>query len=259
MPDHLTFIIHSADEFSSFALLVKSFEDIKRLIGHVDYAIHGSTPPENWVVQSLKSSAPTITLTPRREDRRAVEIIGDGLRLVTNGTDHPPPHFTEPAFEDLKKMRRLFRGQDRARSVSVLVDNQKTATIGENIDKQADRILTTGYHNLGSLEGRLDAINVHRRPTATIWDRVSGAPVRWTFRSEETEQVKALLQRRVLVTGDIHYFSNGIPRRISDIVAFEDATPPWHSEKAAFGSIPDERVQELGVVEWLRIVRGMEQ
>ena len=259
MPDRLTFVIHSTDEFSSLALLVKSLEDIKRLIRHVDYAIYGRTPRESWMVQSLKSSAPTITLTPKREDRRAVAIIGDGLRLVTGGTDHPPPHFTEPAFQDLKKMRRLFRGHDRAKSVSVLVDDQKTATIRENIDKQADRILAAGYHNLGSLEGRLDAIDVHRQPTATIWDRVSGAPVRWTFRREETERVKELLEKRVLVIGDIRYFSNGIPRRISDVVTFEDATPTPYAERAGFGSIPDERVRELGAAEWLKIVRGTEQ
>ena len=253
MPGHLTFVIHPADEFSSLALLVKSLADIQRLIRHVDYAIHGRTPRESWAIHSLKSSAPTITLTPNRDDRRAVEVVGEGIRIVTEGTDQPPQYFTEPAFEGLKKMRRLFRGTERARAVSVLVDGQKTATIRDNIDRQVDRILTAGYHNLGSLEGRLDAINVHRRPTATIWERVSGAPVRWTFRREETEQVKALLEKRVLVTGHVHYFSNGIPRRITDVVGFEDATPPPYAERAGFGSIPDERVQELGAVEWLKV------
>ena len=259
MPDRLTFVIRSVDESSSLDFLVKSLEDIKRLIGHVDYAIYRRRPRQGWLVHSLKSSAPTITLTPEREDRQAVEIISDGLRMVTSETDQPPPYFTEPALEDLRKMGRLFRGRDRARSLSVLVDGEKTATIRENIDKQADRILAAGYDNLGSVEGRLDAINVHRRPTATIWDRVSGAPVRWTFRREETEGVKALLEKRVLVTGHVHYFSNGIPRRISDVVVFEDATPPQYQERAGFGSIPDERVQELGAAEWLKIVRGMER
>ena len=259
MPDHLTFVIHSSDESSSLDLLVKSLEDIKRLIGHVDYAIYRRRPRRGWLVHSLKSSAPTITLTPEREDRQAVEIISDGLRLVTSETDQPPPYFTELALEDLRKMRRLFRGRDKARSVSLWVDGQKTATIREDIDKQADRILAAGYHNLGSVEGRLDAINVHRHPTATIWDRVSGSPVRWTFRREETEGVKSLLEKRVIVAGHVQYFSNGVPRRISNVVAFEDATPPQYQERAEFGSIPDERVQELGAAEWLKIVRGLEQ
>ena len=41
MPDQLTFVIDPTDEFSSLALLVKSLEDIKRLLRDVDYAIYG--------------------------------------------------------------------------------------------------------------------------------------------------------------------------------------------------------------------------
>ena len=41
MPDQLTFIIDPTDEFSSLDLLVKSMEDIKRLLRDVDYAIYG--------------------------------------------------------------------------------------------------------------------------------------------------------------------------------------------------------------------------
>ena len=259
MPDHLTFVINSADEFSSFDLLLKSLEDIKRLLRHVDYALYRRKPETEWIVHSIRSSAPTITLTPDRADKQAVGVIGEGLRLVTAGTDQPPQHFTEPVFEDLKKMRRLFRGKGKARSVSVLMDDEKTATIREDIAQLADRVLSSGYYNLGSLQGRLEAINVHRSPTATIWDRVSGSPVRWSFPREETDRVKLLLEKLVLVTGNIRYFSNGAPRSISNVIAFEDATPVRQLEKAGFGSIPDRQVQEMGAAEWLRFVRGVEQ
>ena len=61
-------------------------------------------------------------------------------------------------------MRRLFRGEDRARSMSVLMDDENTAMIGDDIAEKVDRVFAAGYHNLGSLQGRLDAINVHRIP-----------------------------------------------------------------------------------------------
>lgn len=257
MPDHLTFIIHSVDERSSLDLLVKSLEDIQRLLRHVDYAIYRQGSRMGWAVHSLKSSAPSLTLAPRRDDRQAVAIVGDGLRLVTEGTDQPPQYFTEPALENLKKMSRLFRGEGRARALSVLVDDKKAATIEDDIADKADRVLSSGYHNLGSLQGRLDAINVHRTPTATIWDRVSGAPVRCRFPREETDRVKELLQQLVTVTGDVHYFSNGRPRSVTDVVAIEQlATPDQYLEKAGFGTIPDRRVREIGVAEWLAEVRG---
>jgi hypothetical protein len=40
MPEHLTFIIQSADEFSSLDLLFRALEDIKRLLRDIDYAIY---------------------------------------------------------------------------------------------------------------------------------------------------------------------------------------------------------------------------
>lgn len=261
MPEQLTFVIHPTDEFSTVDLLVKSLEDIQRLLRHADQAIYrGATQRQRqWVVRSIRSSAPTITVAPSPEHVQAVEIVGDGLRIVTEGTDQPPQHFTEPVLEDLRRMRRLFRGRGGAESMDVLVDDEPTAIIGPDIEKQADRVLTAGYRNLGSIQGELDAINVHRARTATIWDRVSGSPVRWSFSQDETESVKALLERRVSVTGDIRYFSNGTPRSISNVIAFEEISVAEHSHRAEFGSIPDRTVQEIGAARWLQTVRGTEQ
>ncbi len=259
MPDRLTFVINPIDEFSSFDLLIKSLEDIKRLLRDVDHSMYGRKPGNEWIVRSIRSSAPTITLTPKREDTQAVLVIGEGLRLVTAGTDQPPPHFTEPVFEDLKRMKRLFNGPSKAHSLSVLIDEEQTAIITEDIAQQAERILASGYRNLGSLQGRLEAISAHNSLTATIWDRVSGAPVRWSFPRDELERVKALFEKRVLISGEIRYFSNGAPRSIVDVVYVEDLTNVHHSARAGFGSIPDQSVQELGPAEWLQLVRGEKQ
>ena len=261
MPDQLTFVIQPNDEFSSFDLLVKSLEDIKRVLRHVDYAMYGriSRRQQEWAVHSIRSSAPTITLVPRREDRRAVGIVAEGLRILTEGTDQPPPHFTEPVLEGVKGMSRLFRGRSCARALNVLVDDEHVASIGQDIAEQTDRVLSAGHRNLGSLQGRLEAINVHNSPTATIWDGVSDAPVRWTFPRADTDGIKSLLEKLVLVTGDIRYFSNGMPRSISNVTAFEEVSAVQYSEKAGFGSIPDGEVQAIGAVQWLMSVRRTAQ
>lgn len=260
MPEQLTFIIDPTDEFSSLDLLVKSLEDIKRLLRDVDYAIYGrsSRRDQEWMVTSIRSSAPTITLAPQPERRQSVEIVGMGLKSITEGIDAPPEHFTENSLDALKKMRRLFQGRGRARAVSVLVDDEPVASIDEQIEQQANRVLSGGYHNLGSLQGRLDAINVHSSPTATIWDRVSGMPVRWRFPREETEAVKELLERLIAVTGDIRYFSNGRPRSISNVVAYDEVSEVRFPETAGFGAIPDPEVQEVGAARWLVSLREME-
>lgn len=261
MPEQLTFVINPTDEFSSFDLLVKSLEDIKRLLRDVDYAMfgRGSRREQEWVVRSIRSSAPTITVAPREDRLGSVEVVGLGLKSITEGTDYPPEHFTEKSLEDLQKMRRLFHGRGCARSVSVLMDDEPVASISQDIEQQADRVLSSGYHNLGSLQGRLDAINVHSSPTATIWDRVSGVPVRWRFPRGETDSVKALLERMVAVTGDIRYFSNGRPRSISNVTAYDEVARTQSTERAGFGSIPDPEVQQIGAARWLAALREAEQ
>ncbi len=259
MSGQLTFVIGPADENSSIGLLSKALEDIRRLLRDVDNAIYGLKSRQDWQIISLKSSAPTITIAPGRDDVRAVSVIGEGLQVVVEGTDLPPEHFTEPVFEDLKRMQRLFQGRGRANSISVLMDGKEMANIQKDIAKKVDRVLSSGHHNLGSLQGSLEAINVHNSFTATIWDRLSGAPVRWVFPREEIDRVKTLLEKPVLITGDIHYFSNGAPRSITHVVDIEEIQHIQHQEKAAFGSIPDKRVQEVGAAEWLKSVRELGQ
>ena len=255
MADDLTFVINPEAESASIGLLLKSLEDIGRLLRHVDRAVYGARSENQWLVSSLTSSAPTITVQPTLNGYEAAEAVGAGLRAVTAGTNQPPRYFSEEALIHLQKMRRLFGGRSRARSIAVFVSGNQAATIGRDISEKVDRILTAGYRNWGSLEGTLEVINVHNTATVKIWDRVSRSPVRCSIPrdAEWIDRVKSLLQKRVLVTGDVRYFVNGVPRSISNVAGIEDATPDPALPRAEFGSIPDRRVLEVGAAEWLTI------
>jgi hypothetical protein len=259
MADELTFVVNPEAESASFGLLLRSLEDISRLLRDVDRAIYGVKSQHQWLVRKLMSSAPTITVQHDLNGYQATEAVSAGLRAVTAGTDQPPPFFSEQALVGLRKMRRLFGGRSRARSIAVFVDGQQTATIRGDISKQVDRILTAGYRNMGSLQGTLEAINVHGAASVTIWDRVSRSPVRCSIPRDAKwiDRAKNLLEKRVSVTGDILYFVNGTPRSISNVRNIEDATPDPSLPRAEFGSISDQRVQEVGAAEWLNSIRGV--
>ena len=256
MADDLTFVIHPETESASIGLFIKSLERINRLLRDVDHAIYRSKGERRWVISSLHASSPTVTLRSVLGDSEAVDALADGLRSVTIGTDQPPRYFTEQALQDLHKMKGLFRGKDRAKSIVVSVGSRQAATIRQDIGEKAGRILAAGYHNIGSLQGTLEAINVHGALTVTIWDRVSRAPVRCNIpRSDKwVSSVKDLLEKRVIVTGTIHYFVNGVPRSISNVVEIADATPDPSLPKAEFGSIPDSEAARAPA-EFLRSVR----
>ena len=258
MADGLTFVIHPEAQAASIDLFLKALDNIRRLLRDVDYAIHRERSSRRWVISQLRASSPSITMQPLLGDRETIDAIAVGIQAVTIGTDQPPQYFTEQALEDLKRMRRLFVGRDRARSIVVSVDEEETATIRQDIFEKASKILTSGYWNLGSLEGTLEAINVHGSPTFTIWDRVSRAPVRCSFPNEPAwkQRVKDYLEKRVFVRGTIRYFVNGIPRAITSIVDVQDATPDPNLPKAEFGSIADKEAAR-DPVEFLRSIRGL--
>lgn len=257
MPDSLTFTIQPDGESASVRLFLRALESIERLIRDVDYAITRERSTQRWVIGALHASAPTVTVRPVGGGLEAVDAIANGIRLVTIGTDEPPTYFTEDALDDLRKMKSLFSGKNRARSIVVSADGVEAATISDDISDKVERILSAGFHNLGSLVGTLEAINLHGAPTFTIWDRVSGSPVRCYFpRSPEwVERVKYSLERQVLVQGHVRYFTNGVPRSITDLQALDASDWDADAPRGDFGSIPDAEAAQ-DPAEFLRIRRG---
>ena len=257
MPNGLTFTINPDAQSASVDLFLNAMGDINRLLRDVDYAIHHEKTARRWIITEIRASAPTVTVEPLLGDEETVVAIAEGVRAVAAGTDEPPEYFTEEALLDLRRMRRLFVGRDRARSIVVSRNRHHTATIDVDISDKANRILRGGFWNLGALEGDLEEVNFHRTPSFTIWNRVSRTPVRCSFPNtpEWKERIKELLERRVFVQGAIHYFVNGIPRSIRDIVDVQDSSPDPELPEATFGSIPDQEAARDPVA-FVRSLRG---
>ncbi len=242
MSNGLTFTINPDNQSASVELFLKAMGDINRLLRDVDYAIHHEKTARRWIIREIHASAPSVTVEPLLGDEETVATIAEGVRTIASGADAPPDYFTEEALLDLKRMHRLFVGRDRARSIVVARNGHPTVTIGEDISGKADRILRGGFRNLGSLEGDLEEVNLHGRPSFKIWSRVSRTPVHCSFPDtpEWKGRIKGLLEKRVFVRGTIHYFSNGIPRSIRNIIDVQDSSPAPELPEATFGSIPDE-------------------
>ncbi len=242
MADSLTFSIHPDAETISLRLLEKTIEDVRKLVRDVDYVVTRERVGRRWIVTELRSSTPTITIRPILDGTETVDVIGAGLRIVTTGPGvEPPPYFSADALDDLKRMRRLFVGRERARRVVFSSDERELATIDDRISERVERIQRGTYSVLGSLEGMLDAVNLHgASKTFTIWDRLSGVPVRCAIPDPDwVPVVRELLQRRVSVMGQVNYYSNGTPYSMSRVRDLQDATPDPTLPKAHFGSIPD--------------------
>ena len=263
----LTFQINPEGETVSLDLFVRTLEDVRKLVIEVDYAVNHERSGKRWAITELHSSAPTFTIVPVEQTVRlgsgieeSIGAIVAGISAISDGADCPPQYFTEDVLQRLMKMGRHFRGEDKANSILVSTDGYEPTAITGNIGDRVDRILDSGHWGLGSLEGRLEAVNFHRSPNFTIWDRVSRTPVRCSLPDNQDwkERVKALLGKRVLVRGRVRYFSNGVPRSISQIQDILDNTPDPTLPRAEFGCIPDEEAAD-DPVQFLYSIRGLER
>lgn len=102
---------------------------------------------------------------------------------------------------------------------------------------QHDELYHSGYTALGSIDGMLDAVNLHQAPFITVWDRLTGVPVRCHIPADWKERARALLGRRVLVTGTIRYFRNGVPQLVAGVTGIRDMTPDPSAPRGDFGSV----------------------
>ena len=263
MAETITFVLQPETDFASLGMLARSIEDIRRLIRHIDYSATRRKAGRLWQVQNIRSTAPTLTLVPPPGETDAVDIIANGLNLVTEvGTLVPPEHFSEDALQHLSHMSRLFKGRERLSRVPVYVNGEVSqadlvATIRSDIPDKIAPILRGGYSETGYLEGTLDRIDVHRSPTFTIWEQISGVPVRCSFPNNPDwkERVSGLLEKPVLVEGQVNYFRNGIPRSVTHIENLLDINPDRSLPQANYGAIPD-MTGDMDTVEYLRATRG---
>jgi hypothetical protein len=242
MAESLTFSIYPDAETISLRLLENAIGDVRKLVRDVDYAVTRERG-RRWIVAELHSSTPTITIRPAIDGSETVDVVGAGLRIVTTGQGvDPPPYFSAYALDDLKRMRRLFGGGGKARHIQFSSDGKQVATVDNRISERVDRIQRGTYVLLGSAEGMLDAVNLHgAAKTFTVWDRLTGVPVRCALPAGANwiDHVKNLLQRRVLVVGQVRYYSNGVPHSMSHLREVQDASPDLSLPKARFGCIPD--------------------
>lgn len=263
MAETITFVFQPETEFTSLATLTKSIEAIRRLIRFIDYSATRRKAGRQWQVLKIESTAPTLTLAPPPGEADAIDNIANGLNLVTEvGTEVPPEYFSEDALEHLSRMRRLFRGKERLNRLPVFIDgkftaNNAIATIRSDIPTKVEPILRGGYSELGFLEGVLEVINLHGAPSFTIWEQISGVPVRCSFPNnpEWKLRIRDVLEKPVLIEGQVNYFGNGVPRSMTHIQDVRDVSPDPSLPKASFGAIPD-MTGEMETVEYLRSIRG---
>lgn len=236
--------------------LQRGLFQVQRLLRDVDRIVTKTGERKRarpWYIERLHSSNPTVTVRPGFIDGPPPEITIDavvsGIRAISRSSEDsisptkertfsPPPFFTDRELDDLRQMSTL-RTHGVSRIEFEASGNPTVSVVTGLVSEQVDRILRSGTSEYGSVDGVLDAINLHRSPSLTIWHDITGLAVRVNFPASREDDVRALLRKRVRVTGRLHSFADGRPRHITEFRDIEDISEKPQLKRAAFGSIPD--------------------
>jgi hypothetical protein len=236
------------------------------LLDEFDSAISGQRRGTlRWVISRLHSNGNLLVgFQSRPKSRLKVDRPADigpiVARSFLTGFDdlenkcETPAYLSEFGLHQADKLTRLignggptgFRFNSPDSTVTV------TAKTSENIGK----LLPIKRTSIGSVEGKLEGVNLHHRPRVIIYHTVTKKAVTCEFNQEKLmEQVKDCLGKNVTVFGILHKNMNGDTLRVTmDRLAL---TQDIRLASAEHDEGPDpEFATATSTAEYMRRIRG---
>ena len=125
------------------------------------------------------------------------------------------PAFLSEAGLKAAKYLVYIIGRDGAEGISVSTATAETVDLTAKAAVNARGLTTVVDRAAGSVEGRLEAISIHRRPKFTVYRSLNNRAVTCLFgRDKDLDDVISLLGKRVNVSGTVSYNRLGDPFRV---------------------------------------------
>lgn len=171
-----------------------------------------------WTV-AIEPGSVVLPATPQAEPHlRAalLEAIPCGLALIEEKAERPP-YFTDQALAQAQALANLASDELPVRVRNGAHDVKLSKRLVANIEA----ITREPQPRLGSIEGRLEEVNIHGRPTFQVWERLSGTKVLCKAGDAITlEDLSEALGKRVEVRGRIREPKTGMTIDVKQLRVF---------------------------------------
>lgn len=192
-----------------------------RILADLDPAFsgkpHGSL---DWLIGRLETGSLVIELESRPKRELSADNVGSRVaRVLVEGLDmieqeaSTPPYFSDTAMEHALRLTRLI-GRDGATGL-IVRDSLGEAVLSPQAAENIAPLLSPRRTSLGSVEGKLGLIAIHRKPRFRIYEVVTHKAVTCDFDEKKwLDRVKDALWRRVIAYGVVYYNIKGEPLRV---------------------------------------------
>lgn len=85
------------------------------------------------------------------------------------------------------------------------VERQVKATISPEVVPDLGQLINVRFQEIGSVEGRLEMISIHRVPRFTVYHTITQRSIRCKFEPKLLDLVKEALGRRVVISGVVYF------------------------------------------------------
>lgn len=169
-----------------------------------------------WTVEEANTGSFNCSLIGHPADADVAPVVADevthtlteGLQLLETEARRPA-YFSDRALEHAKALAAFASGE--VTGVAVAGANGRVA-LDAQLVANVEKIMGRQVESIGSVEGRMEAVNIHDRPTFVVYDNISGQRFECRFGDRvDLDDVKLGLGKRVVASGRVRLRAGGTP------------------------------------------------
>jgi hypothetical protein len=203
--------------FETFAVVVRNTFDI---LADLDSAV-SSTPRGSleWFIADVSFGSLLIAIESKSKlpdidySSKVTETFVNGLAHIQRERT-TPPYFSDYGLRKTQELARKLR-KDGAKAVIIHdIEREVKAMITPEVVPDLGQLINVRFQEIGSVEGRLEMISIHRVPRFTVYHAITQRSIRCKFEPKLLDLVKDALGRRVVVSGVVYFNYRYEPVRV---------------------------------------------